>query len=47
MDCHPDTARILIRQLAVTKADKQAVLDAFEFFLAESGRVLYKLAPMT
>jgi hypothetical protein len=44
MDRHPDPARILIRQLAGTKADKQAVLDAIDFYLAESGRVLYKLA---
>jgi hypothetical protein len=44
MDCHPDTARTLIRQLAATKAAKQAVLDAFEFYLAESGRVVYRLA---
>lgn len=43
MDCHPDTARILIRQLVVTKATKQAVLDAYDFYLAESGRVLKSL----
>jgi len=44
-DCRPDTARTMIGQLAGTKADKQAVLDAYDLFLAESGQVIYKPGP--
>lgn len=44
MGCHPDMARIMIHQLAATKADKQAALDDSDFYLADSGRVVYKLA---
>lgn len=44
-DCRPETARTLIWQLAGTKTDRQAVLDAYELYLSESGRIIYKLAP--
>ena len=40
----PANARWLIQRLAGTNADKQAVLDAYELFLAESGHYVYKLA---
>jgi len=44
MDAHPANARWLIQRLAATKADKDAILDAYELYLAESGRVVFKLA---
>ena len=46
MDAHPANARWLIQRLAGTKADKQAILDAYELYLAESGQVVFKLARM-
>ena len=41
MDTYPDTARCLIQRLEGTKAKRQAILDAWELFMAESGRYVY------
>lgn len=40
MDTHPDNAKSIIQRLA----DKEAILDAYELYLAESGQVIFKLA---